>query len=334
MMKKATETLSRQWIMLQRVPAHPQWISTTDLHQYLQAEGHEIDIRTTQRDLDRLSSDFPLFSEKQGRVNYWQWAKGAHAFEVPSMTPAAALVFTLVEQYLRPLLPRSTMELIQPYLGRAADVMRTTHFQGWRKNVRMLGRGPQLISPKIHSGVRDVVYRALMERGRFKVRYRRRYEKKTVVYTVNPLGLVIKEGISYLVCTLKDYQDLKQLALHRMQSASLTNEPAKRIKGFNLDTYIEQESGFAYLVSKNQLKLKVRFENAAAFHLQESRLSADQKLKQVGKDHVQLTATVADSSEIRWWLLGFGDQVEVLGPKKLRNEFIATAKNLHDHYSG
>jgi len=333
-MKKATETLSRQWVMLQHVPAHPHWISTTELHQYLQAEGHEIDIRTTQRDLDRLSSDFPLYSEKQGRVNYWQWAKGAHAFEVPSMTPASALVFTLVEQYLRPLLPRSTMELIQPYLGRAADVMKTTHFHNWRKNVRLLGRGPQLIAPKIRSNVRDVVYTALMEKTRFNVKYKRRYEEKTVEYTVNPLGLVIKEGISYVVCTLWDYKDLKQLALHRVQSASLTDEPAKRISGYNLDSYIEQEFSFAYPVSKGQLKLKARFENAAAFHLQESRLSTDQKLKQVDKDSVLLTATVPDSSEIRWWLLGFGDQVEVLGPKKLRNEFATIAENLHNNYSG
>jgi len=333
-MKKATETLSRQWVMLQRVPAYPRRISTTELHQYLQKEGHEIDIRTTQRDLDRLSSDFPLFSEKQGRVNYWQWAKGAHAFEVPSMTPASALVFTLVEQYLRPLLPQSTMELIQPYLGRAADVMRTTRFQGWRKNVRLLGRGPRLISPKIRPGVRDVVYTALMERSRFNVKYSRRYEKKAIEYSVNPLGLVIKEGISYVVCTLRDYDDLKQLALHRIQSASLDDEPAKRIKGFDLDTYIEKESGFAYLISKDQLKLKARFENDAAFHLQESRLSTDQELKQVDKDSVLLTATVPDSSEIRWWLLGFGDQVEVLEPKKLRNEFAKIAENLHGHYSG
>lgn len=333
MTKKATETLSRQWLMLQRVPGYPRLISTTDLHQYLRKEGHDMDIRTTQRDLDRLSVDFPLFCEKQGRANYWQWAKGAHAFEVPSMTPAAALVFTLVEQYLRPMLPRSTMELIQPYLGRAQDVMKTTHFQGWRKNVRMLGRGPGLIPPKIKPGVRDVVYTALMDRCKFKVKYKRRYEDKSVEYIVNPLGMVIKEGITYVVCSLWDYDDLKQLALHRIQSASVLSEDAKSIKGFNLDRYIEQESSFAYLLSDKPLKLKVRFENAAAFHLQESLLSKDQKLKKSGDEHVQLTATVVDSSEVRWWLLGFGDQVEVLGPKKLRGEFAMIAENLHGHYS-
>ncbi|MBX3302969.1 MAG: WYL domain-containing protein [Nitrospira sp.] len=39
-------------------------------------------------------------------------------------------------------------------------------------------------------------------------------------------------------------------------------------------------------------------------------------------------ASNKDTLELRWWLLGFGDMVEVLGPKTLRKEFAATAKRL------
>ena len=333
-MKKTTDTLSRQWAMLQHVPTHPRWISTKDLHQYLEKEGHEIDLRTTQRDLDRLSSEFPLYSEKQGRSNHWQWAKGAHALEIPSMTPSAALVFQLVEQYLKPMLPRSTLALIKPYLDRATEVMKSTRFHGWRKSVRLINGGPGLIPPQIGEDVRDVVYTALLEKKRFEASYRPRSSQCPVEYMVNPLGLVIKEGISYLVCTLWDYKDFKQLALHRIQSASLTDTPAVRIRGFDLDTYIYHGFSFAYPVSSGQLKLKIRMETGAAFHLHESKLSKDQAIKKLDDDFVQITATVADSSEIRWWLLGFGDQVEVLGPKKLRNEFATISENMHGHYSG
>jgi predicted DNA-binding transcriptional regulator YafY len=333
MMKRATDTLTRQWTMLKHVPAHPHWISTKGMFDYLNKEGHDITLRTIQRDLDRLSVDFPLISMKEGRENLWQWTKGAHALEIPSMTPTTALVFQLVEQYLNPMLPRSTLELIKPYLDRASEIMKTTSFHGWRKSVRMLNRGPRLIPPPLRTDIRDVVYTALLEKKRFEVIYRARARENAVEYLVNPLGLVIKEGITYMVCSLWDYKDLKQLALHRMQSATLTDTPAVRHRGFDLDTYIDQDSGFAYPVSINRLKLKIRMENVAAFHLYESKLSKDQQIKKLNENEVQLTATVADCSEIRWWLLGFGDQVEVLGPKKLRKEFAEISQNLHGFYS-
>ena len=332
-MRTATNTLSRQWLMLQKVPGYPRRISTSTMHDYLRAEGHEIDIRTTQRDLERLSADFPLACEKDGRTNYWQWGKGAHALEVPSMAPSTALVFQLVGQYLRPLLPRSTLSLLQPYLDRAAAVMKTTRLEGWRRNVRLLSRGPDLVPPDIRGEVREVVYTALLENRQFTVRYRPRNSDKAVEYVVNPQGLVIREGISYLVATLWEYDDLKHLALHRMSAAELGDQPARPAHGFDLDTYIEQEASFAYPVTLGEIRLKARFDSTAAYHLRESKLAVDQQLKELDNDRVLLTATVPDSSEIRWWLLGFGDQVEVLGPKKLRAEFARVANNLKSFYT-
>lgn len=46
----------------------------------------------------------------------------------------------------------------------------------------------------------------------------------------------------------------------------------------------------------------------------------------------QNDATVADSAQLRWWLLGFGDYVEVVRRKKLRMEFEKIANNLAGTY--
>jgi predicted DNA-binding transcriptional regulator YafY len=332
-MRKATDTLSRQWLMLQKIPAYPRRISTRAMHDYVRAEGHEVDLRTTQRDLDRLSTDFPLTSILVGRTNYWQWAKGAHALEIPSMTPATALVFQLVAQYLRPLMPRQTLELIEPYIGRAATVLKATRFRGWRKNVRMLSRGPELRPPEIAKDVRDVVYAALMDNRQFTVRYHARSRGEPAEYVVNPLGLVVRDGITYVVATLWDYDDVKHLALHRMSHAGPGERPVKRPKGFDLDDYIGRQASFAYPLSQGELRLRARFRNEAAYHLRESSLSADQTLRAEGESHTILSATVPDSSEIRWWLLGFGDQVEVLSPKQLRQEFAGVTSGMARLYN-
>jgi len=47
---------------------------------------------------------------------------------------------------------------------------------------------------------------------------------------------------------------------------------------------------------------------------------------------LRLTATVLNSQALKWWLLGFGDQVEVLGPEPLRAWFAEVANNLAARY--
>jgi predicted DNA-binding transcriptional regulator YafY len=47
---------------------------------------------------------------------------------------------------------------------------------------------------------------------------------------------------------------------------------------------------------------------------------------------ILIKATALDSNELRWWLLGFGDKVEGLGPERLRGEFNTIASRLAKRY--
>ena len=49
-------------------------------------------------------------------------------------------------------------------------------------------------------------------------------------------------------------------------------------------------------------------------------------------DECRFTACVLNTGPLRWWLLGFGADVEVLGPKVLREEIPETALALMAHY--
>ena len=42
--------------------------------------------------------------------------------------------------------------------------------------------------------------------------------------------------------------------------------------------------------------------------------------------------TVTDDMELRFWIRGFGDSVEVIKPKKLRDEFKTIAKRMNKLY--
>lgn len=93
--------------------------------------------------------------------------------------------------------------------------------------------------------------------------------------------------------------------LHRIHTAVLLETPSVVPPGFDLDAYISA-GHFGFRIG-SEIMLEARFGQAAAQHLYVTPLGADQALEPLDADSVRLRATVADKSELRWWLLGFGD---------------------------
>jgi predicted DNA-binding transcriptional regulator YafY len=61
-------------------------------------------------------------------------------------------------------------------------------------------------------------------------------------------------------------------------------------------------------------------------------LSKDQTLTVKKDGRELLEATEQDTSELHWWLLGFGSSAEVLEPEALRKEFRSIAKDMAKLY--
>jgi predicted DNA-binding transcriptional regulator YafY len=77
-----------------------------------------------------------------------------------------------------------------------------------------------------------------------------------------------------------------------------------------------------------EIVLEAIFTRDVAQHLYETPLSIDQKLEEADVEHVRVTATVKDSQQLRWWLLGFGGQVKIQAPARLSDEFRAIAASM------
>jgi len=61
-------------------------------------------------------------------------------------------------------------------------------------------------------------------------------------------------------------------------------------------------------------------------------VSEDQTIEPQDDGREKLSATVKDSLELRWWLLGYADGVEVQEPEALRDEFVEIAKGFRAVY--
>lgn len=333
-MSRSVDTLYRQWLMLSKIPRYPRRITVAELKSMLSGEGYEIDIRTIQRDLIKLTLSFPLSNDIEGRKQYWYWIENAATQDLPGMDPVTALAFQMAESYLSPMLPQATLTLLMPYFSRAKEVLEkgTSRLKHWPKKVAMIGRGPLLIKPVIKPEVQYVIYQALSEEKQLRAFYKKRHVKIASEYLIHPLGIVNKQGVIYLVCTLWGYTDIKQFALHRFDSAELLDGSAKNLDAFNLASYVQEDHQFAYPLSSEPIQLKVLLEPEAAEHLYETPLAKDQVLTLHPDKRVLLEASIKDSHELRWWLNSFGANIEVLEPLALREHVIKEIQLMMNRY--
>lgn len=330
------DTSIRRIETLRLIPRAPHWVTTSELVARLDRMDHQVSQRTIQRDLIDLSTVFPLDYEVDGRTNRWRWSIKAEVLDLPGMNATTALSFFLAEQYLYEMLPTEATASIEPHFNKAREVLTQTKskkFDDWIDKVRILSETQALSPPSIKQDVVDTIYTALLENSAFSARYRKRGEKGATQYkTVNPLGLVFRGRVIYLVASLWDYEDPLQFALHRFTSVSILDRPFHKPEGFNLDQYI-QSGHFDYLVGE-RIKIELLLSKGASVHLAETPLSDDQRLSNTRDDRVRLKATVNNTDRLRWWLLGLGSGVEVVKPRSLRQDLIEEIQGMNHLYKG
>jgi predicted DNA-binding transcriptional regulator YafY len=328
------ETLLRQWQMLRLIPRLPFKITANQLFDKLQAESFVTTKRTVERDLMTLSKSFPIISDERDKPYGWSWSKDGAVFDLPGISNTEALTFKLVEQHLKPILPASTLAQLQAYFLTADKKLTSLSSHStahtWLDKVRVIQPSQTLLPPDINEEAQRVISEGLLQDMQVRVTYQKRGKDKSDEYVVHPLGLVERGQLIYLVCTFSNYQDVRILALHRMLSAELHDEPSQRPVEFSLDAYIT--SGAFGFGGEETITLEAIFMNPAGDHLYETPLSTDQVLEPQANGLLKVTATVVNTEQLRWWLLGFGGRVEVLGPSQLREAIAQSVQSAADIY--
>ena len=103
---------------------------------------------------------------------------------------------------------------------------------------------------------------------------------------------------------------MRLYALHRIQRAARTYERRNKPVGFDLDAYIA--TGALQFGNGDSFQMEALISPSLARLLAETPLAADQRI-----EDDRLTATVLDTWQLRWWILGQGDGIEVLQPAAL-----------------
>lgn len=328
------ETLLRQWQTLRTVPRHPRKITASELCEKLNGDGFSVGKRTVERDLQSLATIFPLVSDERSKPFGWYWQKDAPKFDLPGISNSEAITLLLAREHLHRLLPGSTMDQLQPYFALADQKLTTleqhTQIAGWRHKVRVIPATQPLLPPAIDDTVQSTLHEALLFERQCQIAYQKRDAIETESYPIHAFGLVQRGQVMYLVCTIKTYPHIRLLAMHRILGAELLDERISKPAQFDLDEYIA--SGALGWLPKESIQLTAIFSAEVATHLYESPLATNQEMIELADGRVQLVATVQETLQLRWWLQGFSDAVEVIQPQHLRKQFAENARRLADRY--
>jgi predicted DNA-binding transcriptional regulator YafY len=330
------QSLLRQWHMLRMVPRAPMKISAKELCERLCAADFRVTERTVQRDLKELSDVFPIVVDSRDKPYGWSWLREASSFDLPGLTVPEALTLTMVEQHLRHHLPPITVDALRPHFSSAARTLSAVDdsapSRAWLDKVRSVPPQQPLLPPRIDEECQRLVYLALMQDRQLKLHYRKRDAEQPTVYgAVHPLAVVQRGGLVYLVCMFDRYDDVRTIALHRMQKAEVLYEPARKKAGFDIDAYIA--SGQFGVIAGEPVNLRAVFTRTSGEHLYETPLSADQVLTSDADGRLHLAATVPNTRALVWWLLGFGDGVVIQEPASLRDELAGIAHRMAAAYA-
>jgi predicted DNA-binding transcriptional regulator YafY len=313
------ETLQIALEMVRRIPKG-RTVTGPELQKALAAEGFERDMRTIQRQLEVLSEYFDLERDETTKPYRYSWKELATGFNLPGLTPQESLLLTLAQQQLSSVLPARVMASMQGFFAQANDcldgVPNAKREREWLKKIRFVSTNQPLIPPTIQPGVFEEVSNALYADQWLDVDYTNA-ANVTAKRRVMPLGLAQQGPRMYLVCRHEGYDNERSLALHRMRTAKTTGLPFERPPEFDLKQY-EDDGRFGYGKGERiQLRFCIRKE--AGYHLLESPLSEDQQVV-VLADEYEITGTVVDTSMLDWWLRGFGDAVNSVTKRRVKND--------------
>jgi predicted DNA-binding transcriptional regulator YafY len=229
---------------------------------------------------------------------------------------AQALALALMQRECAASIPPAAREALQPWFDAANQCLREASHTAagkWADKVAVGNLGPPLLPAKVSQAVMDGVSEALFLERQIQAEYKPKHKDKFGKVHLHPLGLIRTGLITYLVAVYDGYDDPRLLPVHRLRRVQILSGDVITPAGFKLKNYLQ--SGTLNFGNGNIIKLKCRMLADLAEHLSETPLSGDQVIATDGEGYVTITATVADSPRLEWWLRGFGAGVEVISPR-------------------
>ncbi len=293
------------------------------------ADELQVSRRTVFRDLNMLEmAHIPYYFDRQRkgyRINN-------HFFLPPiNLTLTEALAMMMLAGRLRsspelPLLSQSTRAALKLENSLPATIRQ--HVGG------VIDRLSMRIGPVArHKGLDamfDELAGATAARQVCRIVYISFHDRKQVRLTVHPLRLTFVNRAWYLMAYSTTHREIRTFKLGRIRKLTV----AKSTFGPGRDAEVDEHFGQAWcMIPEGKLyDVHLHFAAKVAGNVAEVRWHPSQQVEWNDDGSLEFRATVDGVGEITWWVLGYGDQVEVIAPGKLRDAVGEIARAMAEMY--
>lgn len=142
-------------------------------------------------------------------------------------------------------------------------------------------------------------------------------ERKEIHTLVSPYRLVFMRRCWYIIGRSSLHRAIRTFHLGRIVESELTDDTYEIPPRFSLKRYL----GNAWHLISNRSQrcdVVIRFQPLVATNVSEVSWHSTQRLRWNADGTMDFMATVDGLQEIVWWVLGYGDQAEVLQPPEFR----------------
>ena len=305
--------LARQWQLLQLID-HPAGIAVEDAARKL-----DCTVRTIWRDLGVLErAGFPLYSDKEGdgRRSIWKLQEDFKLGLPVKLSLAETAALVMSRDLLAPAgagalgtAVTSAFDKIGRVLSR--DALRL--LDEMRESIGVRAVGAKLQAPAAEHVA--LVQKALFERRRLDMRYYSMSRDEENHRQVDPYHLTAFDGGFYLVgyCHMRKTERI--FAVERIRDLRMLAARFTVRQGFNAEEYLKHAWG---IIKGEIVPVRVIFSHSVARYIRDRVWHPSQRLRELPDGRLEMVLRVADTLEVRRWILGYGPDAEVTEPSVLR----------------
>ncbi len=227
----------------------------------------------------------------------------------------------LSEKLLRKTVPVNLSEKLEEWLNKADAKLSAKHaLSNWKSKVNVVSDSYPLLYDEHHidEEYRKVIYDCVLNEEQLQIFYQSEKSKQTKKYTLNPLGLIIRDQSHYLVATQEKTPEKPQLFLfHRISFVEKMYTEISKPITFTLNEHFAKNPT-GWLLGDKREKIELRVKGYALDVVTHNKLSQDQVLEACDDTWWKVTFSCYPTYDLISWILKFSHDVVCESPYNLR----------------
>jgi predicted DNA-binding transcriptional regulator YafY len=321
------DQIIRQWRLITLLESRPER-TVADLARELGCSE-----RTIWRDLqDVEAAGFPLGCEKREGRSHYRLLEGFRCHLPFPLSYSELLSLYLSRSLLQPLQGTPFSDSFDSLFAKLRSLLSEPLLCFLQKVKESLSSRQLRYKDYSASGpLIEQVTQAIMDRQTLEIRYHSFSRGRVQVRKIDPYRLWYQEGGIYLAAYCHLRQKVLMFALERILEIRPTSHTFVLPEGFDLEDYVRGSFG---LLRGEPVRVKILFSARQAPWIAERIWHPSQRLQYQLDGSLLMSLEVADTLELKRWILGFGREAEVMEPKELREEIRREAEAVTEVYSG